>query len=319
MSHVYQPAMLIAILENKGAASVTDIAKKLLSLDISQVEYYQQITKNMVGRVLTNHKITEKQVEGAKIKGYGIVGASDLSDEETLSLIALCQAKINEYVAKRGDQIWQHRRRSIGHIPGTLRYEVLKRAKSRCELCGVSADLKGLEVDHIVPRNHGGTDDLSNLQALCYRCNAMKRDLDDTDFRDILESYLERAKDCLFCEITMKNKRRIVIENELCYAIRDQFPVTNLHTLLIPKRHVADYFSLHQPEINALHSLANTARESILASDSSVTGFNLGVNSGQDAGQTIFHCHVHLIPRRKGDIDNPRGGVRGVIPDKRIY
>jgi diadenosine tetraphosphate (Ap4A) HIT family hydrolase len=82
---------------------------------------------------------------------------------------------------------------------------------------------------------------------------------------------------------------------------------------------VSDYFDLHQPELNAAHSLLEKVKAEIEGLDDSVSGFNVGINSGEDAGQTIFHCHIHLIPRRRGDIDNPKGGVRGVIPDKRIY
>ena len=95
---------------------------------------------------------------------------------------------------QRGDRIWSHRKKSSGYVSGTLRYEVLKGAKFRCELCGISAQEKALEVDHIVPRNSGGKDDLSNLQALCYSCNAMNRYRDDTDLRQIADSYKVRGK-----------------------------------------------------------------------------------------------------------------------------
>ena len=112
---------------------------------------------------------------------------------------------------------------------------------------------------------------------------------------------------------------RVVAENELCYTIRDRFPVTPLHTLVMPKRHVADYFDLYQPELNAIQRMLVEQRVEILRQDQSVTGFNVGINAGADAGQTIFHVHVHLIPRRKGDAPDPRGGVRGVIPAKQNY
>ena len=102
-------------------------------------------------------------------------------------------------------------------------------------------------------------------------------------------------------------------------VIRDLFPVANLHTLIIPKRHVASYFDLTDDELREAHHLLNVQRQEILKPDSTVSGFNIGINVGSDAGQTVFHCHVHLIPRRKGDVDNPRGGVRGVIPEKRVY
>ena len=133
MSHVYQPVMLRELLQHNGTASVNDIARALLAEDRSQVEYYEQITKNMVGRVLTqNREITEKEGSTYRLKDF-----SHLSKSETVELIGLCDAKIDEYLEKRSDP-WSHRRKSAGYVPGTIRYEVLKRARSRCELCGVS-------------------------------------------------------------------------------------------------------------------------------------------------------------------------------------
>ena len=144
----------------------------------------------------------------------------------------------------------------------------------------------------------------------------MKRDRDDTNFRAIRESYGKREAGCVFCEIP---KERVIAENELAFAIRDSFPVTELHTLVIPKRHISSYFDLGRPEINACNELLASEKLKIQEADRTVTGFNVGINDGEDAGQTIFHCHIHLIPRRKGDVENPRGGVRGVIPDKQSY
>ena len=109
-------------------------------------------------------------------------------------------AKDPAALVKRGNQIWSHRQKASGYISGTVQYEVLKRAKYRCELCGISAELKALDVDHILPRKHGGTDDSSNLQALCYTCNRSKRDRDDTDFRGIADSYKERIRSGISAE-----------------------------------------------------------------------------------------------------------------------
>jgi ATP adenylyltransferase len=94
--------------------------------------------------------------------------------------------------------------------------------------------------------------------------------------------------------------------------------VTNGHTLIIPKRHFSEYFNITKVEQYSISELL-TVRRKQLIEDTQIKGFNIGVNSGQAAGQIIFHCHIHLIPRRKGDIDDPRGGVRGVIPDKMKY
>ena len=133
---------------------------------------------------------------------------------------------------------------------------------------------------------------------------------------DILQSYDRREDGCVFCQTSALE---VGAENELCYSIYDQYPVTKHHTLIIPRRHVSGFFDLYRPEIEAIHDLLRQAQKAIGGLDKTVTGFNVGVNSGEDAGQTIFHCHIHLIPRRKGDAPNPRGGVRGVIPNKQSY
>ena len=121
---------------------------------------------------------------------------------------------------------------------------------------------------------------------------------------------------CLFCNIPQE---RIVLENDLAYAVRDGFPVTKMHSIIIPKRHIKDYFDLNKDELLACDHLIRSLKEEINNSDSSVNGFNIGMNAGESAGQTIFHCHIHLIPRRTGDVDNPRGGVRHTIPGKGDY
>jgi ATP adenylyltransferase len=171
-------------------------------------------------------------------------------------------------------------------------------------------------VDHILPRNRGGTDDPDNLQALCYSCNSMKRDRDATDFRGIRESYDHREPGRSFCEMP---KDQLLVENELAYVVRDAVPATYLHTLVIPKRHAQGYLELGRPELNACHRLLKQEKEAIEQADTSVEGFNIGVNEGEVAGQTVLHCHLHLIPRRRGDVADPMGGVRNAIPGKGSY
>ena len=121
---------------------------------------------------------------------------------------------------------------------------------------------------------------------------------------------------CIFCNI---ESERIIDETNLFVVIRDIFPVTSLHTLIIPKRHVASYFELNSDELNEMQTLLKAHKERISEKDGSESAFNIGINIGEDAGQTIFHCHIHLIPRRKSDTENPRGGVRGVIKEKQQY
>tara|TARA_Y100001970_G_C13852622_1_gene660065 strand:+ start:188 stop:580 length:393 start_codon:yes stop_codon:yes gene_type:complete len=121
---------------------------------------------------------------------------------------------------------------------------------------------------------------------------------------------------CLFCN---KAKQKIIFSNKLFFVVRDSYPVTKLHTLIIPHRHVSNFFDLHDKELNNLNDILKKQRLLLLSLDKKITSFNVGVNAGKDAGQSVMHCHIHLIPRRKGDIKNPRGGVRGVIPSKQKY
>lgn len=109
------------------------------------------------------------------------------------------------------------------------------------------------------------------------------------------------------------------MENNCAFAIYDSFPVTPCHCLVIPKRHIESYFDMHDNELLAINDLLKICRDTILKIDYTVQGFNIGVNIGESAGQSVFHVHVHLIPRRAGDSENPKGGVRGVIPNKQQY
>jgi len=129
----------------------------------------------------------------------------------------------------------------------------------------------------------------------------------------IEESYDHRAEGCSFCQVIAI---RIVGSNALSYAIRDGNPVTPLHTLIIPRRHVESFFDLHGGERNSIFALLDEMKSDIQQKDDKVAGFNVGVNDGEAAGQSVLHMHVHLIPRRRGDVESPRGGVRGVIPRK---
>ena len=123
--------------------------------------------------------------------------------------------------------------------------------------------------------------------------------------------------ECTFCRL--RDSREVALENDLAFAIFDDYPVTQGHVLIIPKRHFPNFFDIAPDEHQAVFDLLTKLRAKLLADDDTIDGFNIGVNAGESAGQTVPHCHIHLIPRRTGDIEDPRGGVRGVIPVKRIY
>jgi ATP adenylyltransferase len=310
MSHVYQPVMLRELLNQNGRATVADIARALLNEDRSQIEYYSEITKNMVGRVLTNRNAVKR--DGGE---YLLLGYENLDPDQVQRIKAACEVKLSEYLARRGDAIWEHRRRSAGYISGTLRYEVLKNAKFRCELCGIPADERALEVDHITPRNNGGTDEIANLQALCFSCNAMKRDRDDTDFRAARREYDRHEQGCPFCSIPAGD---ILIENRLSVAVRDKFPVTDWHILVIPKRHTADYFDLGTAD--TCLSAADYGSSLLCLQNRPFRG-GLQRRNQQRASRRSNCDALSRSSHSATDRDhpNPRGGVRAVIPSKGDY
>lgn len=123
---------------------------------------------------------------------------------------------------------------------------------------------------------------------------------------------------CLFCDRNNAKEHRTINENELAYARWDNVPISVGHAEIVPKRHVISFFELSEDEVLAMYALAKRTRAKIIemyAPDA----FNLGVNDGEAAGRTIHHVHLHLIPRYDGDVENPRGGVRHLIPGKGNY
>lgn len=121
--------------------------------------------------------------------------------------------------------------------------------------------------------------------------------------------------DCPFCTLP---RPRILRASDLGLVVRDAFPISPGHTLIIPKRHIGSFFDLSPDEREDLMSLVSNAKAE-LAAEFKPDGFNIGINDGPVAGQTVPHLHIHLIPRYKGDMADPRGGVRWIIPDKADY
>jgi diadenosine tetraphosphate (Ap4A) HIT family hydrolase len=120
---------------------------------------------------------------------------------------------------------------------------------------------------------------------------------------------------CPFCELS---KDEIILENDQCFVRLDSYPVNQGHLLIIPFRHFSNYFDSTPDEIQSILDLINKAKV-YLDQKYKPDGYNIGINVNQCAGQTVMHLHVHIIPRYEGDMENPQGGVRGVIPEKRVY
>ena len=124
---------------------------------------------------------------------------------------------------------------------------------------------------------------------------------------------------CPFCEIEKRiDESRIIYQDSTWIAILDNYPVSEGHTLLIPKRHCKSYFDLNFIELESVGVTIGIVKR-ILDTKYKPDGYNIGINCGEAAGQTVMHCHIHIIPRYNGDCENPRGGVRGVIPEKQHY
>ena len=128
---------------------------------------------------------------------------------------------------------------------------------------------------------------------------------------------MSSVEDCIFCS---KKNCKVIKTTNFFFIIRDTaYPVTEHHTLIISNRHIDNYFDLNKEEIVELDEIIKQQKKELQILDKTISGFNIGTNIGKDAGQSIMHCHIHLIPRRKGDVEDPKGGVRGVIPSKQKY
>ena len=128
---------------------------------------------------------------------------------------------------------------------------------------------------------------------------------------------MPKQNPCIFCH---KINCKVLSTSEYFFVIRDTaYPVTKHHTLIITNRHISDYFDLNNEELDDLNQILKKQKKLLSDLDKEISGFNVGINIGKDAGQSIMHCHIHLIPRREGDVDNPQGGVRSVIPKKQHY
>ena len=120
-------------------------------------------------------------------------------------------------------------------------------------------------------------------------------------------------EECIFCK-----KIKPILENDLIFAFYDEFPVSKGHMLFLTKRHVNTFFDMTEDEKISMFNLVDKAKE-LLDKKYKPDGYNIGINCGSAAGQSVMHMHLHLIPRYKGDVPNSRGGVRGVIPSKQNY
>ncbi len=123
---------------------------------------------------------------------------------------------------------------------------------------------------------------------------------------------------CYFCD-RVKTASKLVYEDSLCFVLEDNFPLSDGHTLIVPKEHIANIFEVDEITYQHLFNQVKIISNKLKDEYSNILGFNIGVNQGSVAGQTVMHVHIHLIPRRLGDVEDPRGGVRWIFPGKAKY
>jgi ATP adenylyltransferase len=179
MSHIYQPLLIKTLLEYGGTSTIKQMAISFLAKDESQIAYYEKIIKNMPVKVLEKHGVLKKDNDLIKLN------IKPVTLQQKVEISKLCESKIQEYIVSRGFSIWNHRLYDQDAISDILRYRVLKEAKGRCSLCGVTSKEAMLDIDHIIPRSKGGKTVYENLQVLCAKCNRSKSNKDDYDFRDL--------------------------------------------------------------------------------------------------------------------------------------
>ena len=174
MSHVYQPLLIKTIVEAGGVATLNQVARAFAAADESQVQFYEKRIRQMPLAVLRRHKIV-----GVK-NGVITLNVGSMSYVDRAEIVSICNQRISDFVNERGEGVWSGMMQ-LNPVPQSIRYKVLARDR-KCCLCGNGPDGAPLEVDHIIPRSKGGSNNMENLQVLCRPCNQGKSNLDDTDF-----------------------------------------------------------------------------------------------------------------------------------------
>lgn len=283
MSEVYQPLVIRTLIENGGSASTRQLALAALPYDTSQVEYYEYRMKIHPKQTLRKHGIISYRRSNFVLS----VDVSLLSEDQKRELTSLCDQKIQKFIDDKSTK--QQKTKIPTHIGGLMRYEVLRRAKSRCALCGITRDERALDVDHIVPRSLGGKTEMSNLQALCYVCNRSKRNLDDTDFRNYIPPRMN--SDCQLC----CSDQSSLIQNTRAFALTEEENNPKENIIVVPKRHVGSFFDLDQKEVNDCYDLLRQQRN-YLYEKYVDPNFEISVNERQIRDHNNFHTYIRLIP-----------------------
>lgn len=283
MTHIYQPVMIKKLLESDGRATTEEIAREFIDWDDSLLDYYKGRVMVWPKKTLKKHNVVDYS------KGSFTLLLDEVTPEERSKLIELCELKTCEYVDRYENRIGVKNNRNP--ISGSLRYEIVAKSKGICAACGATSQTRPLDVDHIVPVNVGGTNDPSNLQVLCSRCNREKRDRDKTNFVQWHKRLKYRDAKCPLCR-TEPTKSNI-----MALAIRKRTPKSELHSVVFPRRHVGTFFDLIPAEKSHCMELVEEVKEEITGLDSRIAGFSVSFESRLVPNRHM-HCHINVVPHR---------------------
>lgn len=283
MTHIYQPIMIRTLLKSENKKTTVDmIARQFLSIDESQINYYKKITKRWPHQTLKAHNI----VSYARKESEYTLLLDDITPEQKQRLIELCNLRLEEFISK-DPWIKKFRELDARSIGGSVRYDIIAKAKGICVACGMKPLKVGLDVDHIIPRSLGGKTELNNLQALCYRCNRGKRNRDEIDFMLEHKRLQYRRKDCEMC-----NPTKIILENHLAHAVFLNDSDTDLHSLIMPNRHVDSFVELIPAEKNLCITLVDNMMSHIKEKDKSIKKFDVLFDKPSN------HYAINVIPQK---------------------
>lgn len=277
MTHIYQPIMIKELLESDGhSATAESIAKKFIDWDDSLLEYYKGRVLVWPRKTLVSHGVVRYENDTFTLC------LDDISEEQRKRLIELCDNKTDEYVDKYPNREGVKSNRTP--ITGGLRYDVIARAKGFCQACGIHSSKRSLDVDHIIPASMGGTNNIENLQALCFKCNRDKRNRDKTDF--VLWQKRIKNQKCKLC-----NTDGIYDSPMASFAPSGNPDIPHEH-LIFPKRHVTSFFDMILPERSLCMNLMDTVRVR-LEEKYGIRRFDISLNPAEPHR----HHSIRIIPK----------------------
>ncbi|MCY4490339.1 MAG: HNH endonuclease, partial [Thaumarchaeota archaeon] len=261
MTHIYQPVMIKKLLESNNQATAEEIAKEFIDRDKSLLKYYKERVKVWPKKTLVKHNIVEYN------KGTFMLLLDGITPKQRTRLIELCENKTNEYVDKYENRLGIKNNRSS--VSGNIRYDIIAKFKGVCAACGINSQKRPMDVDHIIPVNMDGNNDISNLQLLCHRCNREKRDRDNTDFVKWHKRLKHRDAKCSLC------KMNPIKTNAMASAVRMKSSESKLHSVIFPRRHVSTFFDLIPAEKNHCMSLVEEVKMDIMERDRDIGSFSV--------------------------------------------